>query len=103
MEIKNIREPNEKEKSELVPKAILLGVTTAILTTVIYMIDFHYFEKLILSKTVAQHDMVVEVFEFFYKRDYMLNKLEGLSISVVMSIISQLVVGAFYMVIVRKK
>ena len=35
MEIKNIREPNEKEKSELVPKAILLGVTTAILTTVI--------------------------------------------------------------------
>ena len=84
MEIKNIREPNEKEKSELVPKAILLGVTTAILTTVIYMIDFHYFdineslylsEKLILSKTVAQHDMVVEVFEFFYKRDYMLNKV----------------------------
>ena len=38
MQIKNVREPNEEEKQSTVPKLMLFGVTTAIVTSVIYLI-----------------------------------------------------------------
>lgn len=107
MQIKNVREPNEEEKQSIVPKLMLFGVTTAIVTSVIYLITFHSMDigqsmyladKIASTKTAAQHDIIVKLFEMVYGRDYMLNKLEGISISALTSIIAEAACGIVYKV-----
>lgn len=95
MEIKNIREPNREEKSSIIPKIVLFGATTAIVTLVIYLLNFNFdlnesmylTGKIASTKTAAQHDFFIKIFESIYSRDYMTNKLEGLSISALMGIV----------------
>lgn len=93
MEIKNIREPNEEEKESIVPKLILFGTTTAVVAAVIYLCNFNYdinqsmylADTIMSTKTAAQHNFLIKVFETIYGRDYMTNRLEGVSISTLIS------------------
>lgn len=105
MQIKNVREPNEEEKKSILPKLILLGVTTAIVTSVIYLITFNSMDigesmylagKIASTKSAAEHDIIVKLFETIYDRDYMLNKFEGVSISALASIIAEVACGIIY-------
>jgi len=107
MKIKNVREPNQEEKESIVPILITFGITTAILTAIIYLMTFHFMEigesmylaeKAISKKTALQHDQVVKLFEAIYKRDYMRNKLEGIPVSVLASIIAEGFCGMIYKV-----
>lgn len=107
MQIKSVREPNEEEKQSIIPKLVLLGVTTAIVTSVIYLITFHSMDigesmylagKIASTKTAAQHDIIVKLFETIYGRDYMLNKFEGLSISALVSLVAEAACGIVYKV-----
>lgn len=107
MKIKNVREPNEEEKKNVIPKLMLFGVTTAIVTSVIYLLTFYSMDigesmylagKIASTKTAAQHDIIVKVFETVYGRDYMLNKFEGVSISALISIIAEVACGIVYKV-----
>lgn len=107
MEIKNVREPSEEEKKSIVPKLMLFGITTAIVTTVIYLITFYSMDvgesmylagKIASTKTAAEHDTIVKLFEAVYGRDYMLNKFEGVSISALTSIVAEAACGIFYKV-----
>jgi len=104
MEIKNVREPSEEEKESLLPKLVLFGITTAILTTVIYLVGFQYgtvgeslfIAEKVASKEAAYHDLLMKLFEFVYGRDYMLSKLEGLPISAMAAVASETVIGVIY-------
>lgn len=107
MKIKNVREPNEEEKESIIPKLIIFGVTTAIVTSVIYLINFHHMdigesmylvENIISPKTAAEHNAIIKLFEAVYGRDYMLNKFEGVSISALVSIIGEAACGIVYKV-----
>lgn len=107
MQIKNVREPSQKEKIGIVPKLVTLGVLTAILTSVIYICTFSNMDigesmylagKIISSKAAFEHDLVIKLFEAIYGRDYMLDKFEGIPISVLASIICEAVVGVIYKV-----
>lgn len=104
MKIKNIREPNEEEKNSIIPKLILFGVVTAIITLAIYFLDFHFMEigesmylkdKIISSNFAAEHDILIKLFEAVYGRDYMTNKFEGLTISAIASIVGETAIGLF--------
>ena len=44
MRIKNVREPSEKEKTEIIPLLITMGISTALITGVIYLCCFHFKE-----------------------------------------------------------
>lgn len=105
MEIKNVREPNIEEKENVIPKLITFGITTSILTSVIYIMTFYYANigesmylagKMLSTKTALQHDQIIKLFELVYGRDYMLNKFEGVSISFLTSIIAEAACGIIY-------
>ncbi len=93
MEIKNIREPNNEEQESIIPKIILFGASTAIVTLVVYLLNFNFelnesmylTDKILSTKTAAQHDFLIKIFELIYHRDYMENHLEGISISALIS------------------
>lgn len=100
MKIKRVRKPNGKEKEELIPKLVLYASTTAIVSILIYIMTFtgpleesmYVVGKVIPNKSAAQHDLIIKVFEFFYKRDYMLNRLEGVPISALVGIVATAVI-----------
>lgn len=107
MEIKNVREPNKKEKESIVPMLVTFGITTAILTAVIYFMTFHFKEmgesmylagKTLSRKTALEHDQIIKLFEAIYGRDYMLNKFEGVPVSALASIIAEAFCGIVYKV-----
>ncbi len=107
MQIKNVREPNDEEKNSIIPKLILFGVTTAIVTTVVYLITFYSMDigesmylagKIASGKTVAQHDTIIKLFEAVYGRDYMLNKFEGVTISALVSLVAEAACAIVYKV-----
>ncbi len=107
MQIKNVREPNEEEKNSIIPKLILFGVTTAIVTSVIYLINFHFMDvgesmylagKIADTKTAAEHDAIIKLFEAVYGRDYMLNKFEGVTISALVSLVAEAACAIVYKV-----
>lgn len=107
MEIKNVREPNIEEKKSIVPMLVAFGISTAILTTTIYLMTFHFMDieesmylsgKTISKRTALQHDQIIKLFETIYGRDYMLNKFEGISISFLASIIAEAFCGVVYKV-----
>ena len=96
MKIKSVREPNEKEKSELIPKLALYSSVSAILTVIFYVMGFtgpleesmYITDNFLAMKTAAEHNLIIKVFEFFYHRDYMLSKLEGIPISALLGIVT---------------
>ncbi len=105
MKIKNVREPSDEEKKNILPKVILFGVTTAIVTSVIYLITFYSMDigesmylagKIASTKTAAEHDVMIKLFEAVYGRDYMTNRFEGLSISFLASIVAEAACGIIY-------
>lgn len=107
MAIKNVREPSEEEKTSIIPKLVTFGITTAILTGVIYLMTFNNANigesmylagKALSAKTALQHDQIIKLFEVIFGRDYMLNKFEGVSISALASIIAEAVCGIIYKV-----
>ncbi len=107
MQIKNVREPNEEEKNNIIPKLILFGVTTAIVTSVVYLITFYSIGigesmylagKIAPGKTVAEHDAIIKLFEAVYGRDYMLNKFEGVTISALVSLVAEAACAIVYKV-----
>lgn len=104
MKIKNVRKPTKKE-SKIVPLVILLSMTTAIITALAYFTHFYRFDvgqsmylaKNIWSgKSIATHNLVVQLFEAIYGRDYMLSKLEALPISLGLSVVSEALTGIVY-------
>lgn len=107
MQIKQVRDPNEEEKNNIIPKLLLFGTTTVIITALIYLIDFHFYDieesmyitqNIISSRLAAEHNLVIQLFEKFYGRDYMLNKLEGLPVSAIISIVAEAAIGLIYKV-----
>ena len=107
MEIKNVREPSEEEKKNIIPKLVTFGITTAILTGVIYLMTFNNANvgesmylagKTLSTKTALQHDQIIKLFEAIFGRDYMLNKFEGMTISALVSVIAEAVCGVVYKV-----
>ena len=107
MQIKQVRDPNEEEKNKKIPKLQHFGTTTVIITALIYLIDFHFYDieesmyitqNIISSRLAAEHNLVIQLFEKFYGRDYMLNKLEGLPVSAIISIVAEAAIGLIYKV-----
>ena len=105
MEIKNVRKPTEKEKKDIIPKLTVIGITTAIITLLIYFMEFYRFdigesmhivEKFWTSKSNAQHNLLISFFEELYGRDYMLNKLEGLPVSALVAVVFEAFCGVVY-------
>ncbi len=105
MQIKNVRNPNEEEKKNIIPKLIYFGVITAIMTGVVYLMTFHYKDigesmyltgKIASTTTAAENDLIIKLFETIYGRDYMVNKFEGVPVSFLISIIAETIVGLLY-------
>lgn len=48
------------------------------------------------GKSIATHNLFVQLFEFIYGRDYMLNKLEALPISLGISVVFEAFCGIVY-------
>lgn len=101
MSIKSVREPTEEEKSNIMPTLVGLGLAFAIGTLAIY---FMYFNKEIgqslyteatfwTQKSVAEHNFIIQIFEMIFKRDYMRTKLEGISVSALLSLTIDIVLG----------
>lgn len=111
MSIKSVREPTEKEKEYLIPTLIGLGLAFAVGTLAIYFLYFNkeVGESLYLEanfwtqKSVAEHNYVIKIFESIFKRDYMKNKLEGISFSALLSLIIDIVVGIPYSIYLINK
>lgn len=112
MQIKNVRDPNQKEKNEILPKLALMSITTAILTCIFYFTTFFtkdIGESMYLAsnffnmKSIAEHNALVKLFELMYGRDYMLSRLEGLPVSIVASILFNALAGTIYMVKTHEK
>lgn len=106
MKIKNIREPDKKEKQEIIPRLMAFGISTLLVAGVIYITSFNkeIGESLYIdlashwyaAKEVINHNLLVKVFEFIYGRDYMLSRLEGLSVAGGLSVILNLCGAAAY-------
>lgn len=105
MKIKNVREPSEKEKTEIIPLLITMGISTALITGVIYLCCFHFkeigeslyaAEKILSSRSAAYQNLIAKFFETIYSRDYMLSKFEGIPISLMLSVVTEVIVGIAY-------
>jgi len=104
MSIKSVREPTKEEQKNLVPAIIGLSLAFAVGTLAIY---FMFFNKDVgeclyqeanfwTQKSVAQHNLIIKMFEHIFKRDYMKSKLEGIGISALLSLTIDIVVGIPY-------
>lgn len=104
MSIKSVREPNEEEKSSLVPTLVGLGLAFAMGTLAIYFMYFNeevgrnlYMEtNFWAQKSVAEHNYIIQIFETIFKRNYMKSKLEGIGVSALLSLVIDVVLGIPY-------
>lgn len=100
MEIKNVREPKKEEKIGIIPQLVIFGISTAVVTLVVYLLDFkadlgeslYVAEKILPNKSIATHNAIIKLFENIYGRDYMLSKLEGLSVSALVGAIFNILI-----------
>ena len=54
------------------------------------------------QKSVTQHNYIIEIFETIFKRDYMKSKIEGISISALLSLVIDTTIGIPYALYLNK-
>ena len=105
MRIKNVRKPNEEEK-KLTPILITFGISVIVVTAIIYVVDFNsinigenlYINSNISNREIANHNFIAQLFELIYHRNYMTSKLEGITVSALISMVANLAIGGVFFI-----